>query len=219
MSLDPAALPGLFGYGFALGWSVAWPPGPINAEIARRVLAQGFWPGVSLCLGACAGDALWAVGVAIGAGVFFTLPAAHLGLGLLSTLLLLVMAGMFLRGAWHGVAVWRGLAEPTAPGRFESGRGGLVLGLTLALTSPWNVAFWLAVIGRPESAELGLAASFVVVAAVILGAASWGVVFGLAVLALGRSFAGAPWEVFAKATTALLMLYFAGRSIQHLAFG
>jgi len=32
----------LLATGFLLGWSVAWPPGPINAESARRCLAGGF---------------------------------------------------------------------------------------------------------------------------------------------------------------------------------
>jgi len=34
--------------GFVLGWSVAWPPGPVNAEMIRRGLMPkdrggGFW--------------------------------------------------------------------------------------------------------------------------------------------------------------------------------
>jgi hypothetical protein len=44
--------------GLILGWSVAWPPGPINAEMIRRALlpgAQGggFWAAWQLGLGAC----------------------------------------------------------------------------------------------------------------------------------------------------------------------
>jgi len=38
--------------GFVLGWSVAWPPGPINAEIIRRGLAQGFAPAFAVAVGA-----------------------------------------------------------------------------------------------------------------------------------------------------------------------
>ena len=57
--------------GLLLGWSVAWPPGPINAEMIRRALARGFWPAYSVGLGACSGDFLWALGVALGAGARF----------------------------------------------------------------------------------------------------------------------------------------------------
>jgi len=210
-------LPALFGYGFALGWSVAWPPGPINAEIARRVLARGFWSGFGLCLGACSGDAIWAMAVALGAGILVLLPGAALALGILSTALLLAMAFMFFRGAWSAAQVWRGLAPPPQPGRFDTAHGGYILGLTLALASPWNMAFWLAVIGRPESAALGLAGAFVVIASVVLGAAAWGAVFAGILIVLGRGIGGAFWETVAKAATGLLMLCFAFRSILNLA--
>jgi threonine/homoserine/homoserine lactone efflux protein len=212
-------LPALFGFGFALGWSVAWPPGPINAEIARRVLARGFWSGFGLVLGACSGDAVWAVLVALGAGALLVVPLARLGLGVLSTALLFAMAFLFLRGAWRASQVWRGLEPAPAPGRFEGARGGYLLGLSLALTSPWNAAFWLAVIGRPEAAELGLAGAAVLIAAVVLGAAAWGGLFGAILVVLGRGFGGALWEAIAKAATGLLMLGFALRSLANLLAG
>src|SRR5579872_5372718 len=97
----PASLPTLLGSGFLLGWSVAWPPGPINAEIARRCLARGFWAGFGLLLGACSGDAFWAVLVALGIGVVFTTPVMHLILGVISVVLLLALAATFWRGAWR----------------------------------------------------------------------------------------------------------------------
>jgi threonine/homoserine/homoserine lactone efflux protein len=219
VSFDSAALLPLLGYGFALGWSVAWPPGPINAEIVRRGLARGFWPGYGLCLGACTGDATWAVVVALGAGVLFAVPAMHLAMGIASAVLLVLLACIFLRGAWHGLKLWRAGEAPTAPARFESGRAGYLLGLTMALTSPWNIAFWLAVIGRPETSQLGLAASFVVASAVIVGAAAWGLLLSGAVVILRMKFASAAWEVCAKGFTGLLMLYFAARSIVRLLGG
>ena len=58
--------------GLILGWSVAWPPGPMNAEMIRRALLQraqggGFSAAWQLGLGACTGDFIWALGVAAGA--------------------------------------------------------------------------------------------------------------------------------------------------------
>ncbi len=90
----------LLGYGFVLGWSVAWPPGPINAELARRTLARGFWAAFGLALGATCGDTLWALLVALGVGVLLQGPATRLALGVLSVALLLWLAFTFLRGAW-----------------------------------------------------------------------------------------------------------------------
>jgi len=91
----------LLATGFLLGWSVAWPPGPINAEIARRCLAGGFWAGFSLLVGACSGDALWAVLVSLGIGVLFVAPLARSIMGFVSVALLVALSLVFLRGAWR----------------------------------------------------------------------------------------------------------------------
>jgi threonine/homoserine/homoserine lactone efflux protein len=201
-------------YGFVLGWSVAWPPGPINAEIARRCLARGFWAGYGLLLGATCGDVLWALVVALGIGVALRGPGMHLALGILSVALLLGLAFTFLRGAWRS---WRGIAAPAA--RFDSSRASFLLGLTLALTSPWNLAFWLAAIGRPEMSALGLAAMLTVAAGVILGAVLWGSVWSGLVLVLRRAASGRAWDIAVRSLTGLLMLYFAATSIARLVSG
>src|SRR5207248_203885 len=67
MTLSPLA------NGYILGWSVAWPPEPINAEMIRRGLLPkdrggGFWSAWPIGLGACTGDFIWAFGVCVGAG-------------------------------------------------------------------------------------------------------------------------------------------------------
>ncbi|SDR34980.1 Threonine/homoserine/homoserine lactone efflux protein [Rhizobiales bacterium GAS113] len=209
-----ATIPTLLGYGFLLGWSVAWPPGPINAEIARRALARGFWAAYGLILGATCGDMIWALLVAFGIGVLLQGRAMQLALGALSVTLLLALAFVFLRGAWRSFA---GAQAP--PARFEGGRAGFVLGLTLALTSPWNIAFWLAVIGRPEIAQQGLQNILVVIAGVMAAALLWGFVWSGVVLQLRHAASGRTWEVGVKTLTGLLMLYFAGASILRLLGG
>ncbi len=204
----------LLGTGVLLGWSVAWPPGPINAEIARRCLAGGFWSGFSLLLGACLGDATWALLVSLGVGLLFTGPRMHLAIGGLSVLLLLGLAAMFLRGAWRA---WQA-APVSGPARFDSRRASLLLGMTLALTSPWNIAFWLAAIGRPELAGQGAAALLAMVAAIIAGALAWGLVWSAIVVLLRRraGSGGRWWAVGLNAATAGLMLYFAVSSVRAL---
>src|SRR4030095_12445530 len=82
--------------GLILGWSVAWPPGPIHAEMIRARLlpgAQGggFWAAWQLGLGACTGDFIWALGVAAGAGALLALPPRPTALGAVSFLLLLFL--------------------------------------------------------------------------------------------------------------------------------
>lgn len=208
------SLPAHLLYGFVLGWSVAWPPGPINAEIARRCLARGFWAGYGLLLGATCGDVMWALVVALGIGVALRGPEMHLVLGIISVALLLALAFTFLRGAWRS---WRGNVAPAA--RFDSSRASFLLGLTLALTSPWNLAFWLAAIGRPELSALGLATMLTVVAGVILGAVLWGTVWSGIVLVLRKAASGRAWDILVRSLTGLLMLWFAATSIIRLTTG
>lgn len=206
--------------GFLLGWSVAWPPGPISAEMVRRGLERGFLPAVALGLGACSGDFLWAVAVSLGAGALIDVPGVRPTLGVVSVGLLLFLAWTFGRGAWTAWQISRAPAPAAvaAPARrFDSTRGGFLLGLTLALTSPWNIAFWLGVIGSQAGAEhLRLAGSLTLAAAVVFGAALWCFVL-CSLVRMGAKFATPAWHIVTQGTTAALMLYFAVYTVLRLA--
>ena len=208
--------------GFVLGWSVAWPPGPINAEMLRRGLERGFLPAWALGLGACTGDFGWAVAVSLGAGALVDVPGVRPALGVLSVGLLLFLAWTFGRGAWGAWQTSRradGAPAATPARRFDSTRGGYLLGLSLAMTSPWNIAFWLAVIGSQAGGEhLGLAESLTVAVGVIIAAAAYGGLFCSAVR-MGARFATPAWHVITQGATALLMLYFAVKTVWGLAVG
>ena len=211
----------LLATGFLLGWSVAWPPGPINAESARRCLAGGFWAGFSLLLGACSGDALWAVLVSLGIGILFVAPLARAVMGVVSVALLVALSVVFVRGACRALRAPR----PTvaAPPRFDSRRAGFLLGAGMALTSPWNVAFWLAAIGRPEMAGYRLAELLTMAAAVLAGALTWGIIWASSVTLIGRR-AGAGdsgrwWTFGVDLLTGALMAGFAIASALRLLGG
>ena len=206
--------------GFLLGWSVAWPPGPINAEMLRRGLTRGFWSAWSVGLGACVGDFLWALAVALGAGALLVgVPALRPVLGVVSVTLLLFLAWTFGRGAWRD---WqrRGTSTPAAGpvGRFDSSRGGLLLGFVTALTSPWNLAFWLAVMGAQAGGERpGIRASLLLAVGVVTGAATWGTLFcGTLRLGAAQRFGSPGWMSLTQGTTAALMLGFAARAAWQL---
>ncbi len=182
----------------------------------RRGLARGFWPAYGVGLGASTGDAVWAVAVVLGAGALLGSAEARSGLSVLSTTLLLLLAALYLRGAWRGLATWRRGAAVDLPGRFAGARAGYLLGLGLALSSPWNIAFWLAVIGRAETLQAGAAASLVVAGAVLLGTNLWVLLLCAAVVLLRLRFASGAWEVAAKGATGLLMLAFAVDGLRRL---
>jgi threonine/homoserine/homoserine lactone efflux protein len=190
--------------GLLLGWSVAWPPGPVNAEMIRRGLTLGFLSAVAVGAGA------------LGAGALADLPGVRPALGVISLALLLFLAWSFLSGAWR---TWRrhGRGGPAAAlGRLDTARGGFLLGLTMALSSPWNIAFWLAVIGQQAGSTLTLDRSFVLAGAVVVAAMLWTLVLCTGVQ-LGARFATPTWEILTRAATGVLMLFFAARLALRLA--
>lgn len=210
-------LTALAGYGFLLGWSVAWPPGPINAEMIRRGFAAGFRAAVAVGLGACSGDALWALLVMTGVGLLIG-PATRFALGIASSVLLLILAYLFLSAAWRA---WRAPAAPVAvPSPNAATRRGYLLGAGMALTSPWNLAFWLAVMGRPQSLDAGVAGALTVAGAVILGAGAWVLMLcGFVVrlrLRLVNELWSWLWRLVADGMTGILMLGFAAQQLYEL---
>ena len=213
--------------GLLLGWSVAWPPGPVNAEIIRRGVLPaasggGFWPSMKVGLGACTGDFLWALGVSVGAGALINTPSVRMVLGIISLGLLLFLAGSFSLGAWRMARDQRAdltpldeAVNPAKPERVAS--RSFLLGLTFALSSPWNIGFWLAVIGSQTSAMTGtFLNSLVLAVSVVLGALVWGTVLCIAVKLGARIFSRPGWQVATQALTAIVMLYFAARLVIQL---
>jgi threonine/homoserine/homoserine lactone efflux protein len=207
--------------GLILGWSVAWPPGPVNAEMIRRGLLPrsargGFWAAWLVGLGACTGDFLWALGVSAGAGALINTPAVRMILGAISLALLLFLAAVFSLGAWRA-ARDHGATSETIDPKTRRQMPGYLLGLTLALTSPWNIGFWLAVIGSQSGSITGSFMHSVFLAvSVVLGAIAWACVLSIAVQLGARIFSRPAWQVATQALTAIVMLYFAARLVLQL---
>jgi threonine/homoserine/homoserine lactone efflux protein len=207
--------------GLILGWSVAWPPGPVNAEMIRRGLLPrsahgGFWAAWLVGLGACTGDFFWALGVSAGAGALINTPAVRMILGAISLALLLFLAAVFSLGAWRS-AHNQGTTTETIDPKTRRQMPGYLLGLTLALTSPWNIGFWLAVIGSQSGSITGSFVHSVFLAiSVVLGAIAWGCVLSIAVQLGARIFSRPAWQVATQALTAIVMLYFAARLVLQL---
>src|SRR6266567_4299882 len=95
--------------GFVLGWSVAWPPGPVNAEMIRCGLMPkhrggGFWSAWPIGLGAYTGDFIWAFCVSVGAGALLNSVEIRRVLAIVSLALLLFLPAHFAIGAWKSIA-------------------------------------------------------------------------------------------------------------------
>jgi threonine/homoserine/homoserine lactone efflux protein len=198
--------------GFALGWSVAWPPGPVNAEIARRGATRGFASAFAVGLGASSGDFLWAIAMGLGAGALAGSSVLAKALSALSIALLMALAVHYLVGAARH---WRRMrrGERIVPPAFDSARGGYLLGLAMALTSPFNIAFWLAVIGRPEVAGRGVGLVLITALSVIAGALTWVATLSGGVVLLRARYDAPWWDVVTHVATGLLLGALAVRSM------
>lgn len=208
--------------GLLLGWSVAWPPGPINAEMIRRMLLParaggGFWPAWSVGLGACTGDFMWALAVTAGAGAFLNQSGVRFTLGIISFVLLLILAAIFARSAWKAARHSKSPESKTAPNAEElpapRRNRSYLLGLTFALTSPWNIGFWLAVLGgqRTLVQDPSLINSIALASFVVLGAIAWGIVLCTCLRLGARIFARPSWQIGTQILSAMVMLWFAAR--------
>ncbi|MDB6148121.1 MAG: hypothetical protein JWO45_1785 [Spartobacteria bacterium] len=215
--------------GFVLGWSVAWPPGPVNSEMIRRGLLPkeqggGFWAAWRVGLGACTGDFLWALTAAAGAGALLNRPTVRTVLGLISFVLLLVLAALFSISACKTAqkqrrAEEKSLAEQINVTKRRRARGYL-LGFLFAVSSPWNIGFWMAVVGSQQSLARSpsFLSSLTLAGAVVLGAVTWTIVLCAAVRSGAKIFAAPVWQVWTQALTAVVMLYFAVKlALQFLA--
>ena len=202
--------------GYILGWSVAWPPGPINAEMIRRGLLPkdrggGFWSAWPIGLGACTGDFIWAFGVSVGAGALLNSVEIRRVLAIVSLALLLFLAVRFAIGAWKIYRAHRSV-EFQAPK--SERRGGFVW---FFCGVDESVERWLLAGRDRQSAHAKRECATVPRhrVAVVLGALTWGVVLCTALKFGAHIFSHPNWQVATEAITAAVMLWFAIRLLLH----
>ncbi len=87
--------------------------------------------------------------------------------------------------------------------------------MILALTSPWNIGFWFAVVGGQGAAQghSTFLSSLLLAASVVSGAIAWTIVLCTALKLGARIFARPSWQIGTQAVSALVMLAFAIRLV------
>ena len=151
----------VFVSGIALGFSIAAPPGPINALSAQQTLARSWFSGWAVLLGATTAD-----------GVFFVLT--YYGVvtlvGATALRVLFIVGGAFM--LLLSVLTLRRARRPQDVR--ATTRSGLpyLLGLTVGLTNPYQLGWWLTV-GTGMVEEFGGS----IVAGFFVGILAWTVLF------------------------------------------
>jgi L-lysine exporter family protein LysE/ArgO len=220
--------------GVALGLGAAAPIGPVNVEIARRVLRFGRGAGFALGCGAVTVDVGYAVVTSVTFLPVMGYPRVMNGLSVGAGLFLAYLAWGCLKGAWgvHGGsgevfsdlngerAERLGSGAPGFPPVCSPGAkwGHYATGLLMTALNPMTLAFWF--VGVP-GAVARLAARPrvdlpVVCAGVFVGAFAWVCGFTTFVGHL-RKFGGRRWVRWIDLGGGLMLLAFAGRAIWRVA--
>jgi L-lysine exporter family protein LysE/ArgO len=199
--------------GLALGLGAAVPIGPVNVEIARRLLRNGFRTGFALGCGAVTVDVAYAVLSSLGLRPvlgrrWLEIPLEIAGVALLA--FLGMMSVRSARAAMHHDP----LAAPATAG---SVHGAYLTGLLMTLLNPLTLAFWFVAvpgavgsITRDPSHDLP-----VICAGVFVGTLAWVAFFCTLLTVLGR-WRRAWWLAAADLIGGAMLLGFAGLGVWHL---
>jgi len=143
--------------GVVFGLVLAAPPGPMNAIIAEESVLRGWPAGFRAGLGAMLADALFFALAFVGAvAVIDRTPWLRSVLYLLGGVLMLYFAVDALRDA---DAVRSFSADGGVPGGVDADSKGFRKAFVLALTNPYQIAFWLtAGVGLIEPGQLDVLA-------------------------------------------------------------
>lgn len=160
---------GLIAYGMTVGVALAAPIGPINVEIIRRGLRDGFINGWMLGLGALSADTIYAIVIVGGLTPFADSAALRVPLFLAGGIMLSWVGWNSLQTARKGTAVDQGSA-PARRGR------SYVTGFFMAVLNPMGIVYWLSV-GAALVAEaverVGTTGSPILVGGVFFGILCW----------------------------------------------
>jgi len=138
--------------GVALGFSIAAPPGPVTALSAQQVVSRSWLSGWLVMLGATVADWIFFLLTYYGVARLVT-PGERDLLFVFGGVLMLYLALSILRSARRPAADSR----PPRPNRWSSSsirRFPFLLGLSMGLTNPYQLGWWIA-IGAGMVAEFG----------------------------------------------------------------
>jgi len=149
-ALVPTALGGV-----VFGLALAAPPGPMNAVIAEESASRGWRSGLFAGLGAMTADAVFLVLSLVGVATIVTeRPTLRRGMVAVGGLLML----WFAVGAVRDANALSSVSDDAVDEHEES--RGFRKALALALTNPYQVAFWLTVgVGLLEPGTVDVLAS------------------------------------------------------------
>jgi threonine/homoserine/homoserine lactone efflux protein len=138
--------------GVVLGVSIAAPPGPVTALAAQQVVSRSWLSGWLVTLGATSADAVFFVLTYYGVARFVTVEERGVLFILGAFLMLYLAASTVRRARRQGSDAAPGQSEKLSSSRLH--RSPFVWGLSVGLTSPYQLGWWIA-IGAGMVSEYG----------------------------------------------------------------
>ncbi len=167
--MTPMETLGLIVYGMTVGVTLAAPIGPINVEIIRRGIRDGFVHGWVLGLGALSADTIYAALIVGGLTPLADRPALRVPLFFAGGLMLAWVGSMSVRTALRGDTGDTGGRVP------RRGRS-YITGFLMAVFNPMGIVYWLSV-GAALVADavqrVGQVGSPILVVGVMFGIFCW----------------------------------------------
>jgi len=164
------------GLGVVLGLSLAAPPGPVNAMIASDAVTRSWRSGFLVGAGALTADATFLL-------ISVLAHSAIEGVRTLFPVIALIGAAVMAYFAWNAARAWHRVPDP-AVSTPEARATSYITGLTINLTSPYPILWWLTA-GLALIDQLGA----VVLMGFFAGVLLWITLFPLALRAAQRRFA------------------------------
>lgn len=196
------------GEGIGLGLAIAAPIGPVNIEIIRRGLRDGFLPALMVGCGSTAADLLYVVLVYLGVAPLAQRPLFRIPLDAAAAVVLGILARECYREARGHISL------PPCDGTREtdSGRNALTSGFLITLTNPMTIVFYFSLFGgavaRMHDAPRGT--HILYVGSVIIGCLIWSLLLAT-LLGWGKRWMGIRVVQVITAASSLALVYFAIR--------
>ena len=196
------------GEGIGLGLAIAAPIGPVNIEIIRRGLRDGFVPALMVGCGSTAADLLYVVLVYLGVAPLAQRPVFRIPLNAAAA----VVLGML---AWECYREARGhisLPPPETIRAADSGRNALTSGFLITLTNPMTIVFYFSLFGGAVARmhDAPRRTHLLYVGSVIIGCLIWSLLLAT-LLGWGKRWMGVRAVQVIAAVSSLALAYFALR--------
>ena len=186
-----------------LGLSLSIPVGPINIEMIKRGIKNGFWHSWAVGLGGMSADIVLMLLIYFGVSTYLTTPMAQLIMWIFGFLILVYLGYESIRDAFKEVTISDEVEKETKSKSFISG-------FLIAIFNPLNIIFWIGIYGSVLTTTLntiGTGQALLYSSAIFVGIAAWDLTVATSVN-FGRKFANQRFLKWLSVIAGLVLIGF-----------